>query len=112
VIQNAYAETQFKMITRWQQDDPEATEKRIELVSEQLNPLAFRNRSLQAILRRIEVHRQSMEAAKPAESLIGKPVPKWEIDAWVNVPETSQDAFQGKVVLIDFWAVWCGVRRV
>ncbi len=107
-IQNAYAETQLKMITQWQQDDPDATEARIELVSKQLNPLALRNRSLQAILRRIQAHQQRMEAAKPAASLVGKPVPQWEIDAWVNVPETSQDAFRGKVVLIDFWAMWCG----
>ena len=78
------------------------------MVSKQLNPLALRNRSLQAILRRIEAHQQRMEAAKPAESLVGKPVPKWEIDAWVNTAETSQDAFAGKVVLMDFWAMWCG----
>ena len=107
-IQNAYAETQLKMITQWQQDDPEATEERIAMASKQLNPLALRNRSLQAILRRIEAYQQRMEAAKPAESLVGKPVPKWEIDAWVNRPETSQDAFAGKVVLMDFWAMWCG----
>ncbi len=107
-IQNVFAETQWRMITQWQQDDPEANKERIELVSKQLNPLALRNRSLQAILRRIQAYQQRMEAAKPAESLVGKPVPKWEIDAWVNTPDTSQDAFAGKVVLIDFWAMWCG----
>lgn len=107
-IQNAYAETQLKLITQWQQDDPEATEARIESVGKQLSLLAFRNRSLQGILRRIKAYEQSMQDAKPPETLVGKPVPKWDIDGWVNVPETTQDSFQGKVVLIDFWAMWCG----
>jgi thiol-disulfide isomerase/thioredoxin len=107
-IQNTYAETQWMMITRWGQDDPDGTEQRIELVSKKLNPLALRNRALQGILRRIRSHQERMEAAKPAESLVGKPMPNWDIDAWVNVPEMSQDAFGGKVVLIDFWAMWCG----
>lgn len=107
-IQNSYAETQLNMITRWGQDDPEATEQRIERVSKKISPLALRNRSLQAILRRIRVHQERMAAAKPAESLVGKPMPAWEIDAWVNASDLKQDDFRGKVVLIDFWAMWCG----
>jgi thiol-disulfide isomerase/thioredoxin len=107
-FQNSYANTQLKMITRWGQDDPDATEERIELVTGKLNPLATRNRSIQAILRRIDVYKQRIEDAKPPESLVGKPAPPWEIDAWVDGVDRDFDSFKGKVVLIDFWAMWCG----
>lgn len=107
-LQNEYADTQLLMITRWRQDDPEATKARIKLVTSKLNRYALRNRSALAVLRRIEIHQERMEAAKPAESLVGKPMPAWDIDAWVNQGETTEESLKGKVLLIDFWAMWCG----
>ena len=49
-----------------------------------------------------------MESMKPVSSLVGKPAPEWDIDAWVNADSTTQESLKGKVVLIDFWAMWCG----
>ena len=108
LLQNEYAATQFLMITRWRQDDPKATDERIKRVTEKLSPIALKNRSVGATLRRIELHKQRMAAVKPVATLVGKPAPDWEIDAWVNVVGVSRDSFKGKVVLIDFWAIWCG----
>jgi thiol-disulfide isomerase/thioredoxin len=31
-----------------------------------------------------------------------------DISAWVNGAPISQEQLRGKVVLLDFWAVWCG----
>ncbi len=107
-FQNEYAETQFLMITQWEQDDPEATKQRIDDVTKRLAAIAIRNRSVRATLRRIEVHRDRMEAAKPVASLVGKPAPDWDIDGWVNAVGITRDSFKGKVVLVDFWAMWCG----
>jgi thiol-disulfide isomerase/thioredoxin len=107
-LQNDYADTQFLMITQWAQDDPEATKQRIEAVTKKLALVAIRNVSVKATLRRIEVHKERMEAVKPVASLVGKPAPEWDIDAWVNAEEKTQESLQGKVVLIDFWAMWCG----
>ncbi len=107
-LQNAYAETQFLMITRWGQDDPKATEKRIESVTKKLDLIAAKNRSVRATLRRIELHKQRMANVKPVATLVGKPAPDWEIDAWVNAVGLTRGSFKGKVVLIDFWAIWCG----
>ena len=107
-LQRDYAETQFLMITQWRQDDPEATKQRIDTVTKKLDLIAVRNRSVQATLRRIEVHRARMNEVKPVASLVGKPAPAWEIDAWVNGDEATEESLKGKVVLIDFWAMWCG----
>ena len=107
-VQNEYAETQLLMITQWRQDDPKATEARIQRVTQELNPIAISNRSVRAMLRRIELYRERMAAAKPVESLVGKPAPAWDVDAWVNGDDTDQESLKGKVVLVDFWAMWCG----
>ncbi len=40
--------------------------------------------------------------------LVGKPAPPLEVGAWLNGPAVTADDLRGKVVLVDFWAVWCG----
>ena len=107
-IQNDYAETQYLMITQWAQDDPEANEKRIESAFAKLSLPAISNRSVNAILRRIEVHRERMQAAKPVATLVGQAAPEWDIDGWANTVGVTQKSFEGQVVLLDFWAMWCG----
>src|SRR3954469_22509325 len=37
----------------------------------------------------------------------GKPMPKLEVSGWVN-GEVKADDMKGKVVLVDFYATWCG----
>ncbi len=41
-------------------------------------------------------------------SLIGKPAPELKGDFALNGKPTSLSDLKGKVVLVDFWAVWCG----
>ena len=107
-LQNDYAETQYLMITQWGQDDPDATAERIKLVFNKLSVAALSNRSVNAILRRIDVHRERMETAKPVASLVGQAAPEWDIDGWANTVGVSRKLFEGQVVLLDFWAMWCG----
>ncbi|WP_345686653.1 TlpA disulfide reductase family protein [Novipirellula caenicola] len=107
-IQNEYAETQYLMITQWRQDDPDATTERIKEVAEKLGSVAVRNASVRAVLRRLDLHRERIAAVKPVDSLIGKPAPPWDVDAWVDASQTTQASLKGKVVLLDFWAMWCG----
>ena len=40
--------------------------------------------------------------------MIGQPSFPLEVDAWVNGDEINEKSLEGKVVLLDFWAVWCG----
>ena len=107
-FQNAYAETQYRMITQWAQADPEEVEERIDSVFKALSAAAVKNRTVDAMLRRIEIHRERMSAAKPVDSLVGKPAPDWDIDAWANTVGVTRESFKGQVVLLDFWAMWCG----
>jgi thiol-disulfide isomerase/thioredoxin len=40
--------------------------------------------------------------------LEGKPAPSLEIEAWIGEQNLTLETLKGKVVLIDFWATWCG----
>jgi thiol-disulfide isomerase/thioredoxin len=42
-----------------------------------------------------------------AQSLTGQPAPAWKLKDLAG-HEVSSDQFKGKVVVLDFWATWCG----
>ena len=44
----------------------------------------------------------------PQKALIGKPTPDFKGEFSINGKPTKLSDFKGKVVLLDFWAVWCG----
>lgn len=105
-VQIVYANVQLQMISRWKQDDPDATEARIEDATVALS--GSRLRAVQTILRRMDLYQERLKSAKPVSSLVGKPAPAWDVDGWVNSPGMKQSDTVGKVVLVDFWAMWCG----
>lgn len=44
---------------------------------------------------------------QPLRALEGKPAPDLSIDAWLGDAVSLKDC-RGKVVVVDFWATWCG----
>ena len=48
------------------------------------------------------------EAAKVRQNLIGQPAPLMSAVAWTNGKPLTKEDIEGKVMFIDFWAVWCG----
>lgn len=55
------------------------------------------------------VERQ-LEGSRKLAELVGKPAAPLaaDVQAWVNGEVLKDEDLKGKVVLLDFWAVWCG----
>ncbi len=53
-------------------------------------------------------YESTIKSALKREELIGTKAPKLAVTTWVNGKELTEENLKGKVVLLDFWAVWCG----
>ena len=42
-----------------------------------------------------------------AEDRVGRRAPAWDISEWINQDPGNVDALRGKVVVIDFFQLWC-----
>jgi thiol-disulfide isomerase/thioredoxin len=40
--------------------------------------------------------------------LIGQPAPELQLSEWVGDKEVKVDDMRGKILVVDFWATWCG----
>jgi thiol-disulfide isomerase/thioredoxin len=58
--------------------------------------------------RTLDAVQRHLDAVRKQQALIGQPAAPLKVEAWVNGSPLTDDDLKGKVVLLDFWAVWCG----
>ena len=108
----AYTNTYGSLISSISRDTPEVAGELLKKAIKSLEDVAASDESLEksattsaTSLKRIE---RTIEAALKQKEMIGKAAPAFDPMKWVNGEAISQEELKGKVVLLDFWAVWCG----
>lgn len=66
------------------------------------------NRYKANVARTLAGAKRTFAAGKVHYDLLGQKSVPLDVVSWVNGEELSDVALEGKVVLLDFWAVWCG----
>lgn len=100
-------------VNRLTGSDPEAAEKALAAGRDFLKSIKAKgNEDLAKMVdlndRRLQGLQRSIESAKRIAALVGKDAAALDVEAWVNGEALKDEDLKGKVVLLDFWAVWCG----
>ena len=64
--------------------------------------------AIDTAVQRLSSLESTIEDAKKMELLIGQDASPLKVESWVNGEPMTESDVKGKVVLLDFWAVWCG----
>jgi len=65
-------------------------------------------RQLDAFGKSLKPTLSRLESSMVRERLVGTVAPEFEPQSFVGMDSTTLAGLKGKVVLLDFWAVWCG----
>lgn len=100
-----------KFSTIYRSDIPAAEKivQRYEANLKQIKPTKVTGKKALVLAKRYAlIARRRLESVKIHKALIGKPAPLVKSETWVNGSSLSESDFKGKVVLLDFGAIWCG----
>ncbi len=96
-------------ISRIMRDEPEAAQQKLEqtVAAVEVSPLKD-DAELQRTITQLKSYEARIASAKLVKEMIGKPAPEFDIEAWAHGEGLSPESLKGKVVMLDFWAIWCG----
>jgi len=108
---DAYSKSMTNVISNLMRDEPQRASEVLSQAKtlmtqakEKLATPAIADRALQSLT---SLESRIASALKQL-AMIGTPAPALDALTWANGSPTSLPDLKGKVVLLDFWAVWCG----
>jgi thiol-disulfide isomerase/thioredoxin len=111
-IVGAYLNGYLMVIQGLALSEPDTAEKLLKdvkaFVVEFKDPKPAVRRRLRLFDRNLAAIAPALESARAHLALVGRKGALPDTETWLNGGALSADDLKGKVVLLDFWAVWCG----
>lgn len=108
-VLSEYLRLQGAEASRLSGTDPDAATRILETARSLATESALKDQpAVKAAVAMYAPLERRIESARLQLQMIGKPAPALDVAATVHGSAVTAEALQGKVVLLDFWAVWCG----
>jgi thiol-disulfide isomerase/thioredoxin len=104
-----YLAAETSVLQKVVRDEPEQAKERLDQILAYVGESQVKDEpAVDSAVKRFKLLESRIAAALKLKQLIGQPAPAWDVEAWAHGDPQSQESLKGKVVLVDFWAVWCG----